>query len=204
MRLVDRIMLGSTVLLMLGAPTIAQMGGMHGREGKGGMHGRGGMGGHCPMCGRQWDGKNYYAPSISDSLLKPSNKKWMQRLEDVLSDERLSLSQYQSDVEKHRLHMPYSMVIPQEDNHIAWISDLYKAFGIEVPETEESLKETGSADDALRLGMSLEEKLIPQYEWLIENTENESIKQLLGDILYQTRMHHTMFQHALSMGGMMR
>ncbi len=174
---------------------------MHGR---GGMQGnRGGMGGHCPMCGRRWDGDNYYSPRIPDTLPAPENSVWLERLDGVMANERLSLAQYQQDVEKYRLHMPYSMVIPQEDNHIEWISKLYEAFDMDVPDSIPSVKETDSGRRALEVGRELEQELVPEYEWLIENAENETAQQTLGDILYQTRMHYSMFQHALSMGGMM-
>lgn len=100
--------------------------------------------------------------------------------------------------------MPYSMVIPQEDNHIAWISELYGAFGMQVPDSIPDPEETSSGREALRMGMGLEQELIPEYEWLIQNVESDTVQQVLGDILYQTRMHYTMFEHALSMGRMMR
>ena len=178
--------------------TFAQMRG-------GGMMGdSSGMQGRCPMCGRQWDGSNNYTPTIPDSLPTPQNKQWIKRLERVMARERLSLAQYRKDVEKYRLHMPYSMIIPQEDNHIVWISQLYKALGMQAPDSIPSLRETNTGREALQVGMKLEQELIPDYELLIKNVENGTVKQILGDILYQTRMHFTMFQHALSMGGMMR
>lgn len=168
------------------------------------MHNGGTPQGHCPMCGRQWNGSNHYTPSIPDSLPLPQNEQWTKRLDQVLARERLSKAQYQSDEQKFNLHMPYAMIIPQEDNHIEWISKLYNAFGMQPPDSVPPIKETNSTRDALQTGMKLEEKLIPDYEWLIKNAEKDTVKQLLGDILYQTRMHYTMFQHALSMGGMMQ
>ncbi|MBD3347554.1 MAG: hypothetical protein GF401_21065 [Chitinivibrionales bacterium] len=103
------VMVGIIATMAIAGNPYAQM------RGRGGMGG--GMGGHCPMCGRKWDGNNYYAPDIPDSLPVPGNKKWLQRLDGVLAKERLSAAQYRKDVEKYRQHMPYSMVIPQEDNH---------------------------------------------------------------------------------------
>jgi len=110
------------------------------------------------MCGRQWDGSNNYTPTIPDSLAAPQNKKWLKRLESIMARERLSKAQYQNDVEQYALRMPYNMVIPQEKNHIEWISELYNAFGLAIPDSTPPVKKTSSARDALRLGMELEEK----------------------------------------------
>ncbi len=187
------------LLLIIGIITLAWVTALYGQ-----MHHRDGMGDRCPMCGRQWDGNNNYSPSIPDSLPRPDNKEWVQRFNGVMAKERFSLAQYRKDVDKYHLHMPYAMVIPQEDNHIKWISKIYQAFGLQVPDSIPPLRKTDSARNALRVGMELEQELIPEYEWLIKNSKNDTVQQVLGDILYQTRMHHTMFQHALSMGGMMR
>lgn len=159
--------------------------------------------GHCPMCGQQWDGRNYYTPAIPDSIPAPHDSSWLKRLGAVMARERLSKAQYEEDAQKYSLHMPYNMVIPQEDDHIAWITSLYQAFGMQAPDSVPPLVKTDSQRDALRQGMQLEEELIPDYEWLIKNADKTPTKQILGDILYQTRMHYTMFQHALSMGPMM-
>jgi uncharacterized membrane protein len=167
------------------------------------MH-RGDQRGHCPMCGRQWNGANHYAPTIPDSLAAPSGREWRNRLSRVMGRERLSKAQYTRDRDHYKLRMPYHMVIPQEDDHIAWIEAMYRAFGLTPPDSTPPIIETQSARDALQTALQLEEELIPDYEWLIAQTANDTIMQLLGDILYQTRMHRSMFQHALSMGGMHR
>jgi uncharacterized membrane protein len=185
-------LLTSWVVFILGYPIQAQ--------GPGG----GGMGrGHCPMCGRQWDGNNHYTPSIPDSLAAPDDTTWLNRLDGVMARERLSRAQYENDQDTYRIAMPYNMVIPQEDDHIEWIGELYAAYGMQAPDSVPPVQETSSGRDALRLAMNLEQELIPEYEWLIEHADTTATQQLLGDILYQTRMHRTMFQHALSMGGMM-
>lgn len=189
----------SSILVFIGTlMTFAQMhgGSTNGDSSK--------MQGHCPMCGRQWDGRNYYTPTIPDSLPVPRKKIWIQQLNGVMLKERFSKAQYQKDEQKYSLHMPYTMIIPQEENHIEWISGLYKAFKMQPPDSVPPTKKTNSAQDALQTGMQLEEKLITDYELLIKNAENDTVKQILEDILYQTRMHFTMFQHALHMGNMMR
>ena len=166
------------------------------------MQGFGG-GGRCPMCGRQWDGRGYYAPAIPENLPRPSNEQWLQRFSQVMAKERLSKAQYSKDERKFNIQMPYAMVIPQEENHIEWIARLYSAFGMQAPDSVPALIETSSGRDALQVAMNLEKQLVPNYEWLIKNAENDEVKRIINDILYQTRMHYTMFQHAMYMGGLM-
>lgn len=156
-------------------------------------------GGHCPMCGRGWDGRNTYDLPIPETLPTPQGA-WLEDLNEVLAKERLSKAQYIKDSRKYNIRRPYGMVIPQEENHIAWITELYDAFGVVVPDTVPPLKETSSAQEALRIAMTLEEELVPLYESLIRTAGNGQVEQVINEILLQTRMHYTMFQHALSMG----
>ncbi|MFP4163437.1 MAG: hypothetical protein ACLFQB_05930 [Chitinispirillaceae bacterium] len=155
-------------------------------------------GGHCPMCGRRWDGNNMYDMPVPETLPTPQGA-WLEDLNEVLALERLSKDQYMKDSRKFNIRRPYGMVIPQEENHIAWITDLYNAFGVAVPDSVPPLKETSSAQEALQAAMTLEQDLVPIYESLIRTAGNEQVEQVINEILLQTRMHYTMFQHALSM-----
>ncbi len=159
-------------------------------------------GGNCPMCGRQWDGRYGGEMNIPGNLPKPEDA-WLQRLSDVMGREKLSDNQYVKDSRKYNLHMPYMRVIPDEENHIAWLGGLYKAFGEKYSADIPPVTETESPEEAYRVAMGLEQELIPDYEWLIRNTSDEQTRQIIETILFQTRMHYTMFQHALNMGGMM-
>ncbi len=165
--------------------------------------GGGMMGGRCPMCGRSWDGQGQDFGSIPEKLPAPKNKEWVTKLQEILALEKQSKVQYEQDSGKYNARMPYMMVIPQEDNHIRWIGQLFSGYGLSpdgnVPPAE------GSQDltQAYEIAMKLEEHLIPRYEWLIQNAEDKDSSQVLDAILLQTRMHYTMFNHALRMGGMM-
>lgn len=117
--------------------------------------------------------------------------------------EKLSENQYVKDSSKYNLRMPYMRVIPDEENHIAWIKGLFQAFGETYSADVSLVTETDSPEEAYRVAMELEQELIPDYEWLIRNASDEQARQVIETIMFQTRMHHTMFQHALSMGGMM-
>lgn len=158
--------------------------------------------GQCPMCGRSWDGRDGRSFEIRENLPRPADE-WLQQLSLAMEKEKLSQAQYIRDSRKFDLRMPYMRVIPDEENHISWINGLYQAFGEEYTAGVPPVKETGSPEEAYRLGMELEKELVPIYEWLIENTSDDQVRQVIETILFQTRMHQAMFQHALRMGGMM-
>ncbi len=111
--------------------------------------------------------------------------------------------QYVKDSRTYNLRMPYMRVIPDEENHIAWINGLYQAFGETYSANVPPVTDTDSPEEAYRVAMELEQELVPDYEWLIQNASDEQTRQIIETILFQTRMHYTMFQHALNMGGRM-
>jgi hypothetical protein len=173
---------------------LAQMG--RGMMGGPGRHGRGMMGGGCPMCGQTWR-------DIPAKLPTPKSQAWLQNLRDILSLERLSLVQYRTDESKYKVHMPYMMIIPQEDLHIEWISKLFAAYGLSSAGPTPAVRKSQTINQAYEIALQLEEDLIPRYEKLIEAAEDQESAQVLNTILYQTRMHYMMFSHALRMGGRM-
>jgi hypothetical protein len=87
-----------------------------------GMGPRGGMG----MKG----GGGMMAVPVPEKLPIPRSHTWLSNLREVLSLERLSLVQYQTDEDKFHVYRPYMMIIPQEENHIQWISQLFTAYGL--------------------------------------------------------------------------
>lgn len=189
----------ATMLAFCADTLSAQMMGSGGR----GMMGCGMMGGRCPMCGQQWDGRYEEYSVVPEKLPKPKSEEWVNKLQEVLSLEKLSRVQYQADSEKYQVHMPYMMIIPQEDNHIQWINALFAAYGLPAKVQTPSVKKSDTATQAYEIAMQLEEDLVPHYEWLIQNAEDDLSGEVLNNILYQTRMHYMMFNHALRMGGMM-
>jgi hypothetical protein len=201
--LVRRRLLGVGLALMSGllawaggfrGEALAQMG--RGMMGGPGRHGRGMMGGGCPMCGQTWW-------NIPDKLPTPKSQAWLQGLRDILSLERLSLVQYQTDENKYQVHMPYMMIIPQEDLHIKWISELFAAYGLSSAGPTPAVRQSQTLTQAYEIALKLEEDLIPRYNKLIAAAEDSDTGQVLNTILYQTRMHYMMFSHALRMGGRM-
>lgn len=137
---------------------------------------------------------------IPKTLPKPVNEEWVSKLQKVLSSEKLSELQYEADREKYRVEMPYMMVIPQEESHIDLITKLFTAYGLPSDVKVPKVKETKSLTEAYGIARKLEEELIPQYEWLIQIANDDTTLQVLDAILLETRMHYTMFDHALRMG----
>jgi hypothetical protein len=163
---------------------------------KGGMGG-GMMGGGCPMC-RRFMGQET-GQEIPQSLPKPQSAEWVGGMRELLGLERLSRNQYEQDAGQYSAQMPYGMIIPQEKDHIAWIEKLFAAYGLKPGTQVPPVKKTTSLKEAYTVCLGLEADLIPRYERAIEGASDPTGRQVLENILFQTRMHHAMFQHALSM-----
>ncbi len=144
-----------------------------------------------------------YPMDIPSTLPKPKSGRWRQELEKVLELEILSRDQYEADSAKYRARMPFMRVIFDERNHIRWISDLFSAYNLTPNIKIPPLNETTDLADAYMLCIQLEEDLIPRYETLIMTAEDDTTARVIDRILRETRMHYSMFSHALRMGGMM-
>ena len=96
--------------------------------------------------------------------------------------------------------MPYLMIIPQEENHIEWIGQLFKAYGLPSDEKAGPVVENKTLTEAYELSRKMESDLLPRYEWLVKNAGDRDTAQALNTILLQSRGHLVMFEHALRMG----
>jgi bacterioferritin (cytochrome b1) len=139
--------------------------------------------------------------NIPDKLPTPKNQEWLNKLRDILALEKLSVAQYSADEAKFQARRPYTMILRQEDWHVNWISSLFKAYGVPAEVQTPAITPTTSLKQAYEVCLKLETDLIPQYEWLIKNAEDQSSAQVLSTILQQTRMHQRMFQRHLQMLG---
>ncbi len=179
------IFLACVVFLMLTASSLAQMGGRCQ-----GMRG----GGQCRMGGQS-------SQAVPSKLPAPKSRAWLDQLREVLVLEKFSLAQYEADRDKYQVNRPYMMVIPQEENHIRLIRELFTAYGLTSDGSIPAVKQSSNVSQAYEIAMQLEEELVPKYERLIKGAEDQNTAQVLSSILQQTRMHYRMFSHALSMGG---
>ncbi len=162
------------------------------------------MGGRGPgMMWRGWDERDV---SVPEKLPLPGDPKWTKQLEEVLAAEKLSLAQYSADQEKYDVYMPYNIIIPQEKNHIRWISRLLAAYGLSAEMKKiatPAVTETKTLGDAYELARGLESNLMNNYQELIKNSQDDTSRNVLGTVLLQTRFHQVMFDHALQMGSFM-
>jgi len=154
------------------------------------------MGGGQGMGGMQGGRMN-----IPDKLPAPKNQAWVTKLREILALEKLSVAQYIADQSKYQAHMPYHMVIRQEEWHVNWITALFRAYGLPAEVTAPAITPTKSLKEAYEVCIKLEADLFAPYEWLIANAEDPTSAQVLTRILRQTRMHHRMFEHSLQMLG---
>jgi len=137
---------------------------------------------------------------IPAKLPVPKNAEWVQKLREILTLEKESLAQYQSDQEKFNAYMPYMMVIPQEENHVQWIEQLFAAYGLPADGKTPPVVENKTLTNAYELSVKMENNLLPRYEWLVKKAEDRDTAQALNTILLQSRWHLVMFEHALRMG----
>jgi len=142
-----------------------------------------------------WDWVN-----IPSKLPAPKTAEWIQKLKEILTMEKESFAQYQADQEKFNAYMPYMMVIPQEENHIAWIEQMFESYGLPSDGKISPVVQTGTLTEAYNLGVKVETDLLPRYEWLVKNAEDRDSAKALNTILIQSRWHLVMFEHAIRMG----
>ncbi len=163
-----------------------------------------GMGHGQPMMSGYGMGMMGYGDQINipDKLAKPKSDEWIGKLKEVLALEKMSQAQYEADRIKYKVQMPYGMIGLQELDHIAWIEGLLSAYGLSPDVKLLTIKETKTLAEAYKNGMQLESGLIPLDEWLIKNSPDETATEVMESILFQTRMHYTMFHHALQMTGL--
>jgi hypothetical protein len=138
---------------------------------------------------------------VPQKLPAPSNAEWIGNLKDVLIQEKEALAQYEADQEKFNAFMPYMMLIPQEENHVRWIEQLFKAYGLPAGEKKPSpVVDNKTLADAYAYSVKMENALLPRYEWLVKNAGDSDSAYVLNAILLQSRWHLVIFDHALRMG----
>lgn len=164
----------------------------HSQPGYGYDMGRGIMGGYGMGPGGWVD--------VPDKLPAPKNSQWVEKLQEILVLEKNSLAQYEADQAKFNAHMPYMMVIPQEEQHVQWIQRLFASYSLNANGKEHPVVQTKTLTEAYELSVKMEKDLLPRYEWLVKNAEDHRSAEILDAILIQSRYHITMFEHALQMG----
>jgi hypothetical protein len=183
------------ISLVVAAASVIGVSTVHSQTGRGGYgYGMGpGMMGGYGMMGGAW-------LEVPDKLPAPKNSEWVQKLREILTLEKESLAQYQTDQEKFNAYMPYMMVIPQEENHVELIGQLFAAYGLTANGKVPPVVDNKTLTNAYELSVKMENELLPRYEWLIKKAGDRDTAQVLDGILIQSRWHLVMFDHALRMG----
>ncbi len=184
------------VVFVLGTSTAQSQPGRGGYGygmGPGMMGGYGGYGMGPGMMGEVWI-------DVPAKLHPPKSPELVQKLREILTLEKESLAQYEADQGKFNTFMPYMMVIPQEENHVEWIGQLFKAYGLPADGKTPPVVDNKTLTNAYELSVKMESDLLPRYEWLVKKAEDRDTAQVLNVILLQSRWHLAMFDHALRMG----
>jgi hypothetical protein len=153
--------------------------------------------GQCPFCGQPWRGRVDLKMTIPGKLPTPKSQIWISRLRQALIMAEVAKAQYEADQMKFGLTIPYLQIIPQIDSHIAWISQLFSAYGLPANGKPIPARTSATLPLALHVGKKLEADLAEQYEWLLINAEDKDTKKVLNIILTQTKIDVIIFDHAI-------
>ncbi|MHB8995915.1 MAG: ferritin family protein [Armatimonadota bacterium] len=149
-----------------------------------------------------WDGQP------PKKLPTPQDQEWLASLRRALAEERLSALQYSEDARRWSTPMPYRMIIPQEADHIEWLTGLLQAYGLPPGDLDLPVQPSSSVTEAYQIGARLEAALVDRYVTLVSNAPDDVARRVLDATLLESRMHQMMFQHVQQtgggMGGMMR
>lgn len=141
--------------------------------------------------GRAGLGPQVAKVTIPDRLPIPKNEEFIQRLREALAFEKLAKAQYEADKDKYQVEgKPYADWIAQEDDHVKWLSQLFKAYGLPADCKTLPVSQTSSLEHAREVGRNLNNDLFPLYTWLIANAEEPVSRHALQVILHQTEMHY--------------
>lgn len=137
---------------------------------------------------------------IPAKLPVPKSAEWSKRLKAAWISEIKILAQLEADQEKFNAFMPYRAVIPQTDQHIRWIEELFKAYGLSLDEELYLVGPAQSLTEAYEKSKIKENDLLPQFEWLVKNAEDRESARVLDAILIRSRIHYVLFEHVIRMG----
>jgi hypothetical protein len=149
----------------------------------------------CPLCGQPWRGRVDLEMAIPEKLPTPRNQLWIGKLRTALAMEKLAKAQFVTDQRKFGVSNPYLYILPQIDQHIAWISKLFSAYGLLAQGKTSPVKTSDTFLNALKNGRKMEADLASQYEWLLKHAEDKVTKRVLNTIVTQTNINLNLFQN---------
>jgi rubrerythrin len=152
----------------------------------------------CPLCGQPWQGRVKPELAIPEKLPAPKNQLWIRKLGTALAMEKLAKAQFEADQKKFGVSNPYLYVLPEIEQHIAWISKLFSAYGLPAQGKTAPVLTVKTPDtllEALKKGRKMEEELATHYSWLLSHTGNKTTQRVLNTILTQTNIHMELFKN---------
>jgi hypothetical protein len=155
----------------------------------------------CPLCGQPWQGRVDLKLKIPEKLPAPQNMLWIHKLRMALVMEKHARAQFEAEQKKFGVSDPYLYVLPQVEQHIAWIGKLFCAYDLppqgKNPPPPKTLETSGTLLQALKHGRKLEVELVSQYEWLLKHAEDKITKRVLNTMLTQTNININLFQNGI-------
>jgi hypothetical protein len=154
----------------------------------------------CPLCGQPWQGRIDLKMTIPEKLPVPKNQLWIDKLRITLAMEKHAKAQFEAEQRKFGVSDPYLYVLPQVDQHIAWIDKFFSAYNLPAQGKTPPLRTfetSGTLLQALKNGRKLEIDLALQYEWLLKHAEDKITKRVLNALLTQTNININLFQDGI-------
>jgi hypothetical protein len=152
----------------------------------------------CPLCGQPWRGRVELEMAIPTKLPAPKNHLWIRKLRMALAAGKLAKAQFEAAQKRFGVSSPYLYVLPQTEQHIAWIGRLFSAYGLPAQgktPSEKAGETSGTLLMALKNGRNTEIDLATHYEWLLKHAEDKVTKRVLNTILTQTNINRALFQN---------
>jgi hypothetical protein len=152
----------------------------------------------CPLCGQPWRGRVDLEMVIPEKLPIPKNLLWIHKLRMALAMEKLAKARFEADQRNFGVTNPYLYVLPQVDQHIAWIGKLFSAYALLPQVKNPPVLSFETADTLLQTfknGRKFEADLALQYVWLLKHAEDKVTKRVLNVILTQTNINIDLFQN---------
>jgi hypothetical protein len=149
----------------------------------------------CPLCGQPWRQRVEPELAIPDKMPTPKNQLWVSKLRMALDMEKLAKAQFEADQKKFGVSHPYLYALPEIDQHIAWISKLFSAYGLPTREKTSPVKTSTTLLQTLRHARKMEVDLASQYAWLLRHAEDKTTKMVLNTLLTQTNINIDLFQN---------
>jgi hypothetical protein len=151
----------------------------------------------CPLCGQPWRGRVKPELAMPEKLPTPKNQLWIHKLRSALALGKLTKAQFEADQKKFSVSDPYLYVIPELEQHIAWISKLFSAYGLPAQGKTAPVITVKSPDTllkALKNGKKMEEDLARHYAWLFTHAGDKATKLVMNTMLTQTHINLELFQ----------